>query len=113
MTAIMICCDPTPDDDSADTVRSKAYVLKMVHFVHKFLTATIAASTFEQLCLYVASNDLLLGMTTQIYAFRQRGHIRSHSVVYKVFVNVGMSSLLFSLRNHKGEKKKKQQIVYL
>ncbi|GFT58340.1 hypothetical protein TNCV_2118491 [Trichonephila clavipes] len=35
-----------------------------VHFINKFLTATIAATIFAQLYLYVAGGDLLLCMTT-------------------------------------------------
>ncbi|GFX24336.1 hypothetical protein TNCV_421371 [Trichonephila clavipes] len=35
-----------------------------VHFVDKFLMTTIVASTFAQLCLYVAGDDLLLDRVT-------------------------------------------------
>ncbi|GFV50545.1 hypothetical protein TNCV_4289441 [Trichonephila clavipes] len=97
----MISCDTSPDD-SANVVMSKAGVLKddvsatppqlsavkwwkSVHFVDKFLTATIVASTFAQLWLYVAEGDLLLGITTQLHAFRQCNHVRNHSVAYKPF----------------------------
>ncbi|GFV30593.1 hypothetical protein TNCV_4222441 [Trichonephila clavipes] len=39
-----------------------------VHFVNKLPTAIIAASIFAQLDLYVAGDDLLLGMTIQFHA---------------------------------------------
>ncbi|GFW30746.1 hypothetical protein TNCV_4088661 [Trichonephila clavipes] len=48
--------------------------------LHKFLTGYIAANTFAQLCLFVAGDDLLFGMTTHIHAFCQFDHVRSHSV---------------------------------
>ncbi|GFU71842.1 hypothetical protein TNCV_1627831 [Trichonephila clavipes] len=39
-----------------------------LHFVDKFVTATIAASTFTQLCPYDAGDDLLLGSWEWSYA---------------------------------------------
>ncbi|GFW86988.1 hypothetical protein TNCV_1384041 [Trichonephila clavipes] len=62
-----------------------------VHFVDKFFTATTVASTFIQLFLYVAGETLLLCMTTQLHAFRQCDHVRSHSIAYKVFENAVMA----------------------
>ncbi|GFT07686.1 transposable element Tc1 transposase [Trichonephila clavipes] len=128
MATTMIGYDATLDD-SADIVGSKASALKVasvsikpssdpesqlhilafqsVHFVDQFLTATIAASSFAQLCLYVADDVLLFGMTTQLLAFRQCDHVRCHSVTYKVFENIVMASFVFSLGNHNGESVKK------
>ncbi|GFX43375.1 hypothetical protein TNCV_4873951 [Trichonephila clavipes] len=82
---MMIRCDTTPDD-FADAIMSNADVLnitvsvtptqpsamkwgKDVHLVDKFLTAATAARTFAKLCLYVAGDNLLLGMTTQLHPF--------------------------------------------
>ncbi|GFT07562.1 hypothetical protein TNCV_4045291 [Trichonephila clavipes] len=81
--AIMMIDYDTTADDSADFLRSKADILKdavsvtppqpsavkwwkatqrSIHFVDKFIAAAIAASNFVQLCLYVAGDDLLLGL---------------------------------------------------
>ncbi|GFT87723.1 hypothetical protein TNCV_4000771 [Trichonephila clavipes] len=68
-----------------------------VHFVEKFLTATIAASIFAQLCPHVTGDVLLLSMTTQIQALRQHYHFRSRSVTYKVFENFLMASFIIFL----------------
>ncbi|GFS57042.1 hypothetical protein TNCV_4238291 [Trichonephila clavipes] len=51
-----------------------------VHFINKFLTATIAVCTLAQLYLYVAGDYILLGMTTQLHVFQQCNHVRSHSI---------------------------------
>ncbi|GFV89384.1 hypothetical protein TNCV_4152031 [Trichonephila clavipes] len=66
------------------------------------LPATIAARTFAQVCLYDAGDDLLLGMTTQLHAFRQCVRIRSRSVAYKVFENYMRVSFVFSPGSHNG-----------
>ncbi|GFT45183.1 hypothetical protein TNCV_1544391 [Trichonephila clavipes] len=76
-----------------------------VHFVDKFLTATIAASTFAQLCLYVAGDDLLLGMTAQLHALRQCDCVRSQSFAHKVFEN-GVIVSFFFIRNRNGDNEK-------
>ncbi|GFV42657.1 hypothetical protein TNCV_840121 [Trichonephila clavipes] len=74
MATMMIGCDTTLDD-STDVVGSNADVLR---------AAVIDASTFAQLCLYVASDDLLLSVTIQLYARSMfevlRPRVRSHSV---------------------------------
>ncbi|GFV88790.1 hypothetical protein TNCV_3355421 [Trichonephila clavipes] len=51
-----------------------------LHFVNKFLAATIATSPFAQLCLYVAGDDLLLDMITEFHVFGQCDHVRSHKL---------------------------------
>ncbi|GFY23366.1 hypothetical protein TNCV_3940621 [Trichonephila clavipes] len=88
-----------PVEQSSDFA-SHLYILafQSVHFVDKFLMTTIVASTFAQLCLYVAGDDLLLGMTIRLHAFRSS----SYSVSCKVIENVVMASF-FPLRNHKCE----------
>ncbi|GFU41192.1 hypothetical protein TNCV_1847971 [Trichonephila clavipes] len=53
-----------------------------LHFVEKFLATSIAVSTFAQLYLFVAGDDLLFGMTTQLHGYRQCNHLQSHSVAY-------------------------------
>ncbi|GFT21654.1 hypothetical protein TNCV_617571 [Trichonephila clavipes] len=55
-----------------------------LRLVNKFLAATIAAN-LATLRLFVAWDDLLHGMTTQLQAFKQCDYFRCHSTVYKVF----------------------------
>ncbi|GFW91155.1 hypothetical protein TNCV_1808761 [Trichonephila clavipes] len=54
-----------------------------VHFILKFFTASIDASTSAQLSLYVPGDDLLLRMTTHLQTFRQCDHVPSHSIALK------------------------------
>ncbi|GFY28693.1 transposable element Tcb2 transposase [Trichonephila clavipes] len=58
--------------------------------------------------MYVAGEDLLLVMTTQLHTFQQCDHVRSHFVAYKISENVVMASFVSCHENHNGEKKKKE-----
>ncbi|GFV40593.1 hypothetical protein TNCV_402631 [Trichonephila clavipes] len=88
-----------PVEQSSDFA-SHLYILafQSVNFVDKFLMTTIVASTFAQLCLYVAGDDLLLlGMTIRLHEFDPSKLFGS-----QVIENVVMASF-FPLRNHKYE----------
>ncbi|GFU86946.1 hypothetical protein TNCV_3442161 [Trichonephila clavipes] len=76
-----------------EIVKSITGTVKQVASLH--LEATIASSTFTQLCLYITGDDTLFGINTQFHLFRQLHHVRSHSVECKVFENIVMASFDF------------------
>ncbi|GFV39153.1 hypothetical protein TNCV_4759671 [Trichonephila clavipes] len=101
-----------PVEQSADRASHLCILaFQSLHFVNKFLAATIVVNIFTQLYLYVAGDDLLLGMTIQLHAFRQCYHVRSPSVAYKVFEKVVMASFVFFSRESQRRKRKKDKKI--